>query len=111
MDHHVDKVYRIIASAVMIVFFLIWYASEFAIGMRALLAVVMRLAFLILAGALIYQAYDAFRPALTGTQVEASAPVEEPESFSNRLAAFIWGVMESLMSIFPATLALNIRRN
>ena len=54
-----------------------------------------------------YQSYDAFRSGLTGTQPTESKEVDDPRSWSNRLAAIVWGLMAGCIAFLLAAIGLD----
>ena len=68
-------------------------------GLNSLPVVAMRIGAFLIGIVMLYQSYDAFRSALTGTQPDASAPVSTPETLSSRLSGIAWGVISLLIAL------------
>jgi hypothetical protein len=67
-------------------------------GFNGLVLMLVRLVTFAIACALLYQAYDAFRSAFSGTQPRGSAPNPDPTSMSARGAGVAWGIIALAMA-------------
>jgi hypothetical protein len=82
-----------------------WDAFNIALGVAV--RVTARIAALGMAAAFLYQSYDAFRSAVTGTEPKASAPDKNPSALPARLGGVAWGVVAFSISLVAIVLALS----
>lgn len=84
------------------------YPETFDAAGRASAGVLLRIALLAGAAIIGYQAYDALRSGLTGSQPKTSAPGADPASRSERSSAIILGVVLGIIAVVCLALGLNL---
>ncbi|EAQ36946.1 hypothetical protein NB311A_07348 [Nitrobacter sp. Nb-311A] len=95
----------LIALGIVFVIFLeIWEPD----ASKALVRTAGRIFALLVSCAFLYQAYQAGISALKGINTEASAPVPDPGSASNRFAALSWCLIASALAVLGISYALDL---
>jgi hypothetical protein len=95
-------------GVVFLALFWFWEPDQFNESFRAMMGVAYRMVLLAFAAAFAYQAYDALRSGITGTQPKASKPDDDPTAWSARFGGIAWGTICVMLSTVTAGFALGL---